>query len=284
MTPIFGLDNFFYNGMLKKYVGIFGSIFSDLYIQRISDDKTRTDVIKVPIKYGNGNMYIKAEQGELRETSKVSRVLPAMAFEIDNLYKDTSRKTNPNNIIQQPEYTTKNGTSTRPYQFNKIPYNIMFTLKIHTKNIDDMLQIVEQIVPAFDGNLSITLEDTQNNVNNDQEITIRINEIKIVDNFEDEMKSRLIEYSISFEMKAYLYKRTLVGYVIKEVDIYKVLGIDDSIIGLVPDIIINDQYPITQKQNILPAISTLEEQLFTSVGEIDKVTNTTKKLRKTRKG
>ena len=284
MTPIFGLDNFFYNGMLKKYVGIFGSIFSDIYIQRTSDDKSRTDVIKVPIKYGNGNMYIKAEQGELRETSKVSRILPAMAFEIDNLYKDVSRKTNANNIIQQIEYKTENGVSTRPYQFNRVPYNIIFTLKIHTKNIDDMLQIVEQIVPAFDGNLCITLEDTQNNVNNNQEIIIRINEIKIVDNFEDEMKSRLVEYSISFEMKAFLYKQTITGYVIKEIDIYAIAGIDESIAGLTPDIIVNDQFPLTDKQNLLPTISDLESQLFASVGNIDEVTNNKIKVRKTRKG
>ena len=284
MSPIFGFDNFFYNGMLKKYVGIFGSIFSDIYIQRTSDDKSRTDVIKVPIKYGNGNMYIKAEQGELRETSKVSRILPAMAFEIDNLYKDVSRKTNANNIIQQIEYKTENGVSTRPYQFNRVPYNIIFTLKIHTKNIDDMLQIVEQIVPAFDGNLCITLEDTQNNVNNNQEIIIRINEIKIVDNFEDEMKSRLVEYSISFEMKAFLYKQTITGYVIKEIDIYAIAGIDESIAGLTPDIIVNDQFPLTDKQNLLPTISDLESQLFASVGNIDEVTNNKIKVRKTRKG
>jgi hypothetical protein len=284
MTSFFGIDNFFYNGALRKYVGIFGSIFSDMYIQRTSDDGKKVDTIKVPIKYGNGNMYLKVAQDGSRETTKVSRILPGMAFELDTLYKDVERKTSPNNIINQVGYDSD---GTRHYQFNRIPYNIIFTLKIHTKNIDDMLQILEQIAPVFDGNLSITLEDTQNNVNNNQNIILKMDEIKIVDNYEEEMKSRLIECDISFEMKAFLYKRTMTAHVIKEVDIYHALSEFDVITPSTPiDLVVNDQYPLTGKQLIMPKISDAEKLLFSAFGVAteEAATGTTVKVRKTRKG
>lgn len=220
MDSYFGKDAFFYHGMLRKYVGIFGAIFSDMYVQRVSDDGKKVDMIHVPIKYGQENAYFDVPQGEERETLKVARVLPALAFEIANLYKDTSRKTNPLNIRAQK---TENIDGSKNFQFNKVPYNIMFDLVARTKNVDEMLQILEQIVPVFDGNLTITLDDGSEKVNDDQNIVIRLDEISMDDNYDDGLKTRLIEYKFTFEMKAYLYKRTQKAQSIKEIEIVDAL-------------------------------------------------------------
>ena len=213
---LFGLENHFYHGSTRRYVSLFGSLFSDIYIKRVSDDGTREDNIKVPIRYGNGNMYLKVPQDGSRETKQVSKVLPAMAFQLDNIYKDVNRKTNPMNRIQHATFEDKT-SDTRRFQLNRVPYNFIFELKIRTKNTDDMLQIVEQIVPAFDGNVSVTVNDTTGVVL-EQDIIIVLDEVSMEDNFDEEMQSRLIEWTLTFELKGHMYKRTQDGLIVREVD------------------------------------------------------------------
>lgn len=256
MAQIFGLENYFYHGSIKRYVTLFGSIFSDIHIKRIADDGSKEEVIKIPIRYGHGNMYMKVAQDETRETAKHSRVLPAMAFELDDFSKDTHRKTNPMNRL-----TTKAADSEgkKDFQLNRIPYNFEFILRIRTKNTDDMMQIAEQIIPAFDGNLSITVEDN-NGVNIEQDIIVSIGDMRMEDNFDDGMKVRLIEWIIKFELKGYLYKRTQSAYVIKEIDIIGQVGEDvDSVIEK-----ITRQDPIQDKQNILSSMTSMVDDTPTT--------------------
>ena len=212
---LFGLDNYFYHGSIRKYVSLFGSLFADIYIKRQSDDGAKEELIKLPIKYGNGNMYLKAPQDETRENAQHSRILPAMAFELDSFESDRERKTNPMVRIQNIQ-TNDNGK--KDFQFNKIPYNFEFTLKIRTKNTSDMLQIAEQIIPVFDGNMSVNIVGTDI-LSDNQDIIIVLGDVRMQDNYDDGLKIRLIEWDIKFTLKGYLYKKTQSKYVIKEIDI-----------------------------------------------------------------
>lgn len=244
MNKIFGEQNYFYHASIKRYINLFGSLFSDIKIKRKSEDGKKEDTITVPVRYGVGNMYLKAPQTvEARELNQVTRVLPAMAFKLDNFYKDVSRKTNPMNRIKHPTFDEDSGSA---FQFNRVPYNFIFELIIRTKNSDDMMQIVEQIIPAFDGNLSVTIADTTG-VPVEQDIIISIDECAMEDNYNDEMQSRLLEYTLTFELRGFLYKRTQNALVIKEVDIE--VGYAD---GYMLDVYtVDDQEPITDEQNIL---------------------------------
>ena len=141
---------------------------------------------------------------------------------------------------------TYDASGNRNWQFNRIPYNFLFALTIRTKNTDDMLQIVEQIVPAFDGNLSVTIEDTTG-IEIEQDIIISLEEIAIEDNFDDEMQSRLIEYKITFELRGFLYKKPQSTMILKEVDIQTALS--DTGFVLNTDII--NTSDISDQQNIL---------------------------------
>ena len=44
-------------------------------------------------------------------------------------------------------------------QYMPVPYNLDFTLYVMAKNSDDALQIVEQILPYFQPDYTITLND-----------------------------------------------------------------------------------------------------------------------------
>lgn len=240
---LFGIDNYFYHGSIRRYIALFGSIFTDIHIKRQSADGKKEEVIKVPVKYGNGYMYMKAPQDNSREEKKVGRILPAIAFEMTTMYKDIARKTNPMNRLMGSTY---NADGKKEFQLNRIPYNFMFEMMVRTKNSEDMIQIVEQIVPVFDGNLSVTIQDTTG-VDLEQDIIIVMDEIETTDNYDDEMQSRLLEWKVTFELKGYLYKRTQSHYVVKEVDIIGLIGDEDDGNPL----IVTDQDPITGTQDVL---------------------------------
>lgn len=244
---LFGKENHFYHSSIRRYVALFGSLFSDIYIKRVAEGG-REDFVSVPIKYAVGNAYSKIAQDESREVEKVARILPAMAFKLENVYKDKPRHTNPQNRIQQDSYNVGNGT--KNFQFNRIPYNLLFGLSIRTKNSDDMMQIVEQIIPAFDGNLSITIEDTTG-ISVEQDIIVILDEISMEDNYESDIQNRLIEWKITFEMKGYLYKRTQNKHVIKEIDIIDISNqFDPNLIE-----VITDQYNLNPVQDNLSQLT-----------------------------
>lgn len=261
---LFGLENYSYHGSIRRYVALFGSLFTDLYIKRLSEDKTKEDFIKVPISYGTSNMFMKAPQDQTRETGKVARILPAMAFELDNFYMDTSRKTNPLNRIQGASF---NVDGKKNSQMNRVPYTFIFSLKIRTKNMDDMLQISEQIIPLFDSSLSITIEDCPG-VEVDQDIIMKIEEVAMSDNYDSEMAGRLIEWTITFELKGFLYKRTISKYVVKEIDIVSIVG-EDAITGEVGGVeSIFTQPPITDLQNIVSGMMVASENIESTTDKV----------------
>lgn len=231
MIELFGKEKHFYHGSIRRYVALFGSLFSDIYIKRTGPDG-REDFVSVPIRYATGNMYSKVAQDESREIEKVARVLPAMAFKIESIYKNKESHTNPLNRIQQDSFGPDGKKS---FQLNRIPYNLIFSLAIRTKNSDDMMQIVEQIIPAFDGNLSITIEDTTG-VSVSQDIIIILNELDMEDNYDDDIQGRLIDWKLTFELKGFLYKRTQSKYVIKEIDLIDISNeFDHKLIETITD-------------------------------------------------
>ena len=94
------------------------------------------------------------EKPDLR--NRVAITLPRMSFEMTNFEYDASRKVS---TLQQFQANTGNG----PVQvYMPAPYNIGIQLSIITKYQDDMLQIIEQILPYFQPhfNLSVDLVKT----------------------------------------------------------------------------------------------------------------------------
>lgn len=234
---LFGKENHFYHASIRRYVALFGSLFSDMYIKRVADGGVE-NYVSIPIRYASGNMYMKVAQDETREIQKVARILPAMAFKLNSIYKDKERNTNPLNRITQ----SNSVNDRKNFQQNRIPYNFLFDLIIKTKNTDDMMQIVEQIVPEFNGNLSITIEDTTG-ISVEQDITIILNEIAMEDNYDDDVQNRLIEWTITFELKGFLYRKTQSAFVIREVDLIDITYDMNELIE-----VITDQYPIQDTQ------------------------------------
>lgn len=211
---LFGKENFFKYNELRRYTVLFGQLFSDLHILRETEDKQT--FIKVPLKYGRGYVYEKFGDNDDKKT-RMRIVLPAMSFVLTQWDEDGSRKTNTYNKLASRKIGDDNKVNT---QFGRVPYNFTYELAVRTKNIDDMNQIMEQIIPAFSPALTVKCQDNDE-LDVQQDITIQmLPGVEMEDTEEEQIDvGRVITWTINFVVKGYLYKRTNREPVVLQVEV-----------------------------------------------------------------
>jgi hypothetical protein len=102
--------------------------------------------------------------------------------------------------------------------FTGVPYVISFQLNIYTKTQDDALQLVEQILPTFNPQYSITLKPFTDYPDILEDVPIAINSVSFQDDFEGDLGARrTIIYTLDFEMKIRFYGAVNTGEVVRDV-------------------------------------------------------------------
>ena len=89
----------FYNETIRKTVIGFGSLFDDIYVQRLNSSGQLEKKILVPVSYAPKEKFIRMLRefpllkGDGSDTH-IGQVLPRMGFSITNIDYDGSRKRN----------------------------------------------------------------------------------------------------------------------------------------------------------------------------------------------
>ena len=136
-------------------------------------------------------------------TKKVALTLPRIGFEISGISYDASRKLNSIQKIKKVNSSTDGKTMSS--QFMPVPYNMDFSLVVMAKNSDDALQIVEQILPFFQPDYTITLNDNTA-MGTTRDVPIILNGVSYEDSYEgDFTERRVLMYTLTFTSKFYLY-------------------------------------------------------------------------------
>ena len=95
------------------------------------------------------------------------------------------------------------------------PYNINFGVYVFTRNIDDNLQIVEQILPYFTPDFTVTLQLVPQ-MNELKDIPIILNNISQEDTYTGDFKERQsLIWTLDFTLKGYLYGPVKTNPIIK---------------------------------------------------------------------
>ena len=168
------------------------------------------------MSYSSGHAYLKytgERDAREKDIPRVSKVLPALVFSLQTIDYDPMRKPNARERISN---SVPNGDgSTLNYVFGRVPYDIGYEVAIKTKNMDDMLQILEQIIPYFDPNLVVQMDDASGaNLNLCQDVSIILQNVQVDDIYEGDLEEhRAIEATLNFQLKGWLYKRVLQGAV-----------------------------------------------------------------------
>jgi hypothetical protein len=146
------MANVFYNRIIRKLVVAFGNLFSNITLVRYNPDNTEAERFIVPISYAAKELYVQRLQSDYNLNKKVQMALPRMSYELIDLSYDNTRKQT-TNIKNFNLDSAGNAIS----QYNPVPYNFNFNLYVYVRNIGDITQIVEHILPFFTPDYTIKL-------------------------------------------------------------------------------------------------------------------------------
>jgi len=193
---------YYYHEILRRTIISFGTLFNGIEIKHDDSDGDVSSVIKVPLAYGPTQKFLARLQQspDLNKPTQIS--LPRMSFEFVGLQYDGSRKVTTTQTFKSE--TVGIATAIRK-TYMPVPYNMSFELSIFTKLNDDMLQIVEQILPYFQPsyNLSVDLVST---IGEKRDIPVVIENITMEDDYEGDFTTRRsLIYTFRFTAKTYLF-------------------------------------------------------------------------------
>ena len=208
---------YFYNETIKRSVSIFGTLFNNIYTKKIKEDGTVLSRNLVPISYGPKQKFLArlTEDAKERDLNVTSINLPRMAFELTGFEYDATRQQN--KLIRHSKTSLETDGTNRSYQYNPAPYNLNFTLSVLAKNMSDALQIVEQILPYFQPEYTVTMKMIDD-MSDTRDVPIILNSVSLEDTYEGSFEERrVIEYTLEFTMKIYFFGPVYTGSVIKNV-------------------------------------------------------------------
>ena len=196
------LGQYFYHEILRKTVIGFGTLFNGIEIRHDADDGASVSRMKVPLAYGPMQKFLAKIEQQPTLKGRPAITLPRMSFEMTTLNYDSSRKAS----ITQTFRSYNTGTLNNVKKvFMPVPYNVGFTLSIATKLNDDMLQIMEQILPYFQPGLNITL-NLVSSINEKRDIPIILESINMSDDYEGSFDNRrAMITTLQFTAKIYLF-------------------------------------------------------------------------------
>jgi hypothetical protein len=203
----------FYFGSIRKYVALFGSLFNDIMIERVDANGDPTEYLKVPLAYGPKDRFLSRLKENPDLLRQVNQVLPRMSFEIKSIEYDADRKLN--TIGQNRTSSSNNSISIS--QFNPVPYNFNINLSILSRNADDAMRIVEQILPFFKPEWTTAVKLIPD-MNIEMDIPVVLKSINYEDTYEAAFTERYaIIWELQFVLKGYIYGPTANTGVIKQV-------------------------------------------------------------------
>lgn len=195
-------NTYFYYGTTKKIVAVFGAFFNDIYTGRKLSDGSLANVTRVPLSYGPREKFLQriVEETKLGTNgqTQIQIKLPRMAFEITGITYDSTAKLN---SINRRTYSVTGDDTKRDSAYTAVPYNVTFELNIFSRVQDDALQILEQILPVFKPEYTVSVKELEG-PDTTTDVPFVLTDIQFTDEYEGDMvPSRPIIYTLSFTAK-----------------------------------------------------------------------------------
>ena len=192
----------YYHQLTKKAVILFGRLFDNITIIR-KNDQTGKEVNRflVPIIYAPKEKMVTRVFSDPELTRQLQALLPRMSFEISGLTYDASRKQN--SLLKAAKPITGGSTASSAYM--GAPYDLNFQLNVYTRNIDDGTQIVEQILPFFNPDFTVSASMVPD-LGFVKDIPVVLNNVTNSIEYEGNYDSvRYVYWTLNFTMKLHYY-------------------------------------------------------------------------------
>jgi hypothetical protein len=199
----------FYHQHIRKAIIAFGTLFNGIQVRRRNEANEIVQSLFVPLSYAPKQKFIE----RIREAPEIDAnrpgiqvTVPRIGFEITNFTYDPARKLAITQNVRavDPELTN---TGVR-YSYVSTPYNMGIGMSVFTKNQDDGLQIIEQILPYFNPDFNITVNELPD-LGVRRDLKIVLESVNYQDEWEGGFDKRLsVIWDLNFTVKMNLY-----GYV-----------------------------------------------------------------------
>ena len=212
---------YFYNESMRRMTIGFGQIFNNIQIKRKDSNGNITQSIRVPLAYAPKEKFLARLDAQPSLSDREFAVtLPRMSFEITGISYDSSRKLT---RVQKFKHV-KSGADGKVLNYNyvPVPYNISYNLYSFTASAEAGLQIIEQILPFFQPDFTVTVNAIPE-LNIKRDIPIVLNSVNYEDTYNgDFSQRRAVIYTLGFTAKTYLFGPASTQKVVKEVqsDLY----------------------------------------------------------------
>ena len=132
----------------------------------------------------------------------IAITLPRLSFELQSYSYDPTRKASP-----ITKFTAKSPAQKTKIKkvFLPVPYEIGFRLSFASKQQDDTLQILEQILPHFQPSFQVTVNMLEG-IEEKRDIPFTLTNVSFSDEYEGDFSTRrFIQYDLDFVAKTYFY-------------------------------------------------------------------------------
>ena len=210
----------FYNEGMRRLTIAFGQIFNNIVVQTKDANGSVVKRFTVPLAYAPKEKFIVrlTQQPDLLD-KQFATVLPRMGFEISGIEYDPSRKLNKLQKFRKPKTdgSTSDQTNKMDFNYSPVPYNITYKLFIFTATAENGLQIVEQIVPYFQPDYTVTINMVPD-LGIKRDVPIIIGDIQYEDSYDGNFETRrAVIYTMTFTAKTYLYGPATAGGIVRKV-------------------------------------------------------------------
>ena len=205
----------FYNEGMRKMTIAFGQIFNNIQIKRKDSSGAVVQSIKVPLAYAPKEKFlVRLDQQPSLSEWEFAITLPRLGFEISGIEYDASRKLTK---VQKFKHIKDNiDGKVLNYNYMPVPYNISYQLYCFTATAEGGLQIVEQILPYFQPDYTVTINVIPE-LGIKRDVPIILNSVNYEDSYSGDFESRrAVIYTLGFTAKTYLYGPASTQKVIKE--------------------------------------------------------------------
>lgn len=218
----------FYNRTIRKVVVAFGTLFNDIQIVRYNTNGSPREIFKVPLSYGAKEKYMTRLTADPDLRKSIATTVPRISFEMTGMSYDSGRK----QISTMRNFSANTSTSLNA-QYVPVPYNFDFSLSIYTRNTEDGTQILEQILPFFTPDFTVTVDFIQP-MDQKYDLPIILNSVTPTTDYEgDMMSTRLITWDLEFTAKGYIWPAVRTGKVIRQANTNIYLEANTTVYNLV---------------------------------------------------
>ena len=212
------IANYFYNETTRRYVALFGTLFNQIKIERTDNAGATVQSMIVPLSYAPFQKVLSRlnEDPDLLNSRRTAISLPRMSFEITSFQYDPARKIGSTQKLRKEAKAEVD--SSKSFVYSSVPYNLDFSLYIMTKYSEDATKIMEQILPFFTPDWTVTAQMVPDL--DPIDIPIVLNGVTTEDLYEGDYETRQsILYTLNFTLRGWYFGPEKKRKVIKFIDV-----------------------------------------------------------------